>query len=205
MAVVNGYATLAEAKAWIGITDSADDSLLESRLTAVSRWIDSHCHRQFWKDVGAVRVLDSCDGWTVRIPDTVSLTSVQTDDDFDGSYETTWAAGDWQLGPADAPYATPEPRPYTELWGTGARMFLRPIGLPYRTGLIRLTGTFGWPAVPAAVHDACLLQVARLHQRRKSPEGVSGWNDYGAVRISSRLDPDVCELLDGSYRRLLVA
>lgn len=44
------------------------------------------------------------------------------------------------------------------------------------------------------VQQAVLLLAARLYKRRQSPEGVSGWDDLGVVRIMSR-DPDIAALL----------
>ena len=40
------------------------------------------------------------------------------------------------------------------------------------------------------LREAVLLQTARQFRRRLSPEGVAGFGDFGAVRIS-RVDPDI--------------
>ena len=37
MAIINGYATLAEAKAYLSISDSIDDTMLENMVEAASR------------------------------------------------------------------------------------------------------------------------------------------------------------------------
>ena len=42
--------------------------------------------------------------------------------------------------------------------------------------------------------QAHIMQAARLWDRRNTPNGIGGFGDFGAVRIS-RLDPDVAELL----------
>jgi hypothetical protein len=48
---------------------------------------------------------------------------------------------------------------------------------------------------------AALILGARIWKRKNSPEGVlGGFQDFGAVRISSRQDPDVVNLLV-DYRR----
>jgi hypothetical protein len=44
--------------------------------------------------------------------------------------------------------------------------------------------------VPANLREATLLQTARTFRRRLSPEGVAGFGDFGAVRVT-RVDPDV--------------
>lgn len=47
--------------------------------------------------------------------------------------------------------------------------------------------------VPAHLRDATLLLTSRWFRRRLSPEGVAGFGEFGAVRVS-RVDADV-ELL----------
>ena len=40
MAITNGYATLAELKAYLGIADTVDDTMLENIIESASRSID---------------------------------------------------------------------------------------------------------------------------------------------------------------------
>ena len=54
MAIVNGYATLAEVKAAARITDSVDDALLELAIESSSRMIDGYCERVFYTTGSAV-------------------------------------------------------------------------------------------------------------------------------------------------------
>jgi hypothetical protein len=53
----------------------------------------------------------------------------------------------------------------------------------------------GSPALdpPAVVHEACLLDAARIYRRRDSIDGTISWGDMGAVRVG-RADPDVDRL-----------
>ena len=93
MAVVNGYATLAEAKGFLSITDSAvDDTLLENMIEAASRSIDRIANRRFYLDSTAsarqYRVSSPVILYTDDIGTTTGLI-VQTDDDGDGTFETT--------------------------------------------------------------------------------------------------------------------
>lgn len=50
-----------------------------------------------------------------------------------------------------------------------------------------------WPLPD--VQEAVLLHASRLFKRRQSPEGISGWDDLGAVRIIAS-DPDIRALLE---------
>lgn len=48
--------------------------------------------------------------------------------------------------------------------------------------------------VSDAVRRACVMLTARLFKRRSSVEGVAGFGDLGAVRVSS-VDPDIEQLI----------
>lgn len=71
------------------------------------------------------------------------------------------------------------------------------------TALCVLDETVDPVGVPDAVRRACILLTSRLFARRSSPEGVAGFGDIGAVRISG-VDVDVMELV-ASHRRWGVA
>lgn len=44
--------------------------------------------------------------------------------------------------------------------------------------------------IPPTLREAALLLTSRLFRRRLSPEGVAGFGDFGAVRVTT-LDPDI--------------
>jgi hypothetical protein len=60
---------------------------------------------------------------------------------------------------------------------------------------VRVTGTFGFGTVPASVKRATLMMAAKLHKRRDSISGVEGFGDFGVVRVSTRQDADIVNLL----------
>ena len=189
---MSAYRTVAEFKSWVGLTDSVDDATIASALLSASHGIDNYCHTHFWKTpAGTARVFDTCDAWRLRINDAAAVTQVATDTDSDGVWETVWAAGDFQLWPLN-PTAGPETQPYTEILAIGTLSFPR---ATRRQGLIKITGTWGWPDVPEPVIQSTLLVTNRLIKRRGSPEGIAGIDEFGTVRISAREDPDVVRLL----------
>lgn len=51
--------------------------------------------------------------------------------------------------------------------------------------------------VPQTIRLAVLMQASRWFRRRLSPEGVAGFGDFGAVRVS-RLDPDILDAITSS-------
>jgi hypothetical protein len=61
--------------------------------------------------------------------------------------------------------------------------------------LVRVTGVWGWPAVPTAIKQATIIQASRIYKRLDSPLGIAGFGDLGAIRIGRALDPDVEQLV----------
>lgn len=189
------YATVPEYKAWVGLSDTVDDVVVNRALLAASGGVAHFCNTDFGKTAaGTVRLFDTCDPYRVRIGDTVAVTEVATDTARDGTFATVWAATDFQLLPLN-PAAAPELEPFTEIHAIGTLTFPRVTSALSRHGLVRVTGTFGWPAIPDAVVQATLLLAARLIKRRGSPEGVAGFDEFGTIRISSRDDPDAVRYL----------
>jgi hypothetical protein len=84
--------------------------------------------------------------------------------------------------------------PFTEILAVGSLTF--PVASSeMRVGLIQVTGTWGWAAVPEAVAEATRLMTNRLLKRRQSPEGILNSDDFGTIRVSPREDPDAVRLL----------
>jgi hypothetical protein len=76
--------------------------------------------------------------------------------------------------------------PYTRLLAIGR--YVWPYYLPQAC---KITGVWGWPAVPSEVNQACIIQSSRIFVRKQSPFGIAGTPELGTIRLSSRLDPDV--------------
>lgn len=197
MAINNGYASLNEVKAALRITDSIDDTLLEMATESASRLIDGYAARIFYNAGTATRYYVAQDDFVVEVDDlangTVTITTAQ---DADGVFDTTWGSDDYQLEPLNG-VLDGMAWPYTTIRAVGD--YLWPIS--GGEALVKVTGTFGWPAVPVAIKQACIIQASRIYKRLDSPTGIVGFGDLGAIRVSSQLDPDVAQLV-GPYRRL---
>jgi hypothetical protein len=187
VAITNGYATLAELKSSLTITDSDDDALLELAITSTSRMIDDFTGRFFYANgtVGSpvIRYYTPNDPWTLAVDDYVSISEIATDDNFNQTWSTVWAASDFLKEPVNNSLRG---WPYTRLLATGR--YVWPYYLPQAC---KITGVWGWPAVPAEVNQACIIQSSRIFVRKQSPFGIAGTPELGTVRLSSRLDPDV--------------
>ena len=207
MAVVNGYATLAEAKGFLSISDSVDDTLLENMIEAASRSIDRIGNRRFYLDSTAsarqYRVSSPVILYTDDIGTTTGLI-VQTDDDGDGVFETTLTLNtDYIMDPLTALSLG---RPFTQITivSTSNTFPIFP-GL-FQNGLrpgVQVTAKFGWPSVPDDINQACLILTADLYKRKDSPGGILGLGDLGAIRMSP-LGRDVTQIVR-AYRKETLA
>lgn len=196
MAITNGYATLSEAKARLGIpvSDTADDSIIENIVEAASRRIDRYCNRQFFQNVGQVRYYSAASDVLVFIDDCVSISAVSSDRNLTRAWDTVIATSDVELAPLNAAVLG---SPYTELRMKPLASNEFDLGLD----LIKITGTWGWPAVPDMINEACLLLTSRLFRRKDSPFGVTGGGEVGQQIAIQAVDPDIRILLD-PYRKI---
>ena len=189
MAITNGYDTLLDVKAALRITDSIDDSLLETAIESASRMIDGFTARTFSNAGTAVRNFAATDAINLIIDDAITVTKVESTDEIGDTY-TEWTATDYQLEPvngrADGLYS-----PYTGI--RAVNTYTWPV-VDYQA-LVKITGTWGWPSIPTAVKQATIIQASRLYKRLDSPLGVLGMGDLGQIRVSRYLDPDVEQLV----------
>jgi hypothetical protein len=200
MAITNGYITLNELKAALRIptADTVDDALLEKAVNSASRLIDGYANRSFYSGGSATRIYAPQDIFVVEIDDLQSLTTLVTSSDGTG-YDTTWAASDYQLEPLNG-IVDGLTTPYTRLRAVGDYTFLEIGG----EATVRVTGVWGYSSVPDAISQACVIQAERIFKRLDSPLGVAGFGDMGVVRVTSRLDPDVAQLVE-PYRKIRFA
>lgn len=173
------YVDLPTFKEYLSVADSARDVLLTQALQTASRHVDQLTGRSFtladstsqrvYRTRGRVVPCRDIDGDGLLVDDIADVTglTVETGSGSTWSDYTGWAAEPAAPG-----------MPVTMLRGR------------WWTPAVRVTALWGWPEVPDEVVQATLLQAARLHKRRGSPEGIAGSAEWGAVRVS-RTDPDV--------------
>lgn len=184
------YASTAQIKAALRITDTVDDTLIGMAGSAASELIDLHCGRSFGT-VSATRYYAPDSSYVLRVDDLAGTAiTVESSSNGDGTYDTTWATTDYQLEPLNA-RRNGIAWPYDRLRAIGDNTF--PVAGGEST--VRVTGVFGWSSVPSSVVQAAVLQGARLFKRFESPLGVAGGNEFGAMRVTRSVDPDVAVLL----------
>jgi hypothetical protein len=191
------YATLAQFKAAVGITDSTDDTALQNVLDATDTLIDLHCDRKTgFGTATETRYYTAEDYQYVLTDDLVSVTTLQTDDDANGTYETTWTSGtDFVLAPVNSAL---DGFPYTEIDTSVSwpRNFPKDVYIG-----VKVVGVFGFPTVPAAVVQAEIIQAGAVWSSRTSPFGVIGSADLGGILRQTRaLHPEAALILE-PYRK----
>ena len=98
----------------MNVTSTAYDGRLLALIDGVSRQVDRFTNRQFYYFVGT-RHFDGPGGGTLWIGDVVSVSTLLEDTNLDGTYETGWAAADYEVYPYDADPTSRWGGPYTRL------------------------------------------------------------------------------------------
>jgi hypothetical protein len=174
------YCSLEELKSRFGLDadDTTEDFELATAIDACSRWIDEHCDRHFWR-AAATRTFVAEGPYECDIDDLVSVTALKTDSAGDGTFETTWSASDYRLSPHNVGYA--ETKPYTRIAAVGSVTFPYLCSRGARDDRVQVEGVFGWPSIPAAVKQACLIVSAETYKSKDTFRGQGGFGEFGPV------------------------
>jgi hypothetical protein len=189
MAINQGYATLAQIKAAVRITDAIDDSLLEMAVESASRMIDAECDRNFYSSGTATRDYVPNDSYVVDTDDLTEIVSVKLDDQGDGTFVIDLPATEYQREPLNQ-RVSGNAFPIYRLRMIGD--FIIPVWV--RQATVRIEGVYGFTPTPIQITQACIIQATRIYKRLDSPLGVAGFGDMGAIRVG-KVDPDVAQLI----------
>jgi hypothetical protein len=88
------YTSIADVKGILGITSTTDDTVIRKIVEASSRSIDNYCNRTFIVSSGTKYFDGAVTLWT---PDLLSITTLKTDEDGDGTFENTLTTDDYIL------------------------------------------------------------------------------------------------------------
>ena len=186
------YVTVDEFVAWANVRDDLsgfDTTSFDHVLDAAEEAVEDHCHRVF-TDAGSAsaRVYSAKYNDLIVVDDfhTTSGLVVETDAGGSGSWTASTA---YQLEPLNGVVNGRSGWPYTTVRATSGLTF--PV---HHEARVRVTAQWGWAAVPDSVKNATRMTALRLWRRRKSPEGVLGYEEFGGLRVP-RLDPDVERML----------
>ncbi len=197
------YASVAEVKAALHITDTVDDSLITMAATSASALIEGFCGRRF-DSASATRYFTADNAYVLQVDDLVSVTSIASSSQSDGTYDVTWAATDYQLEPLNG-YADGLSFPTTRIRAIDRYLWPASTSIGGLEADVKIVGTWGFSAVPSQVNQAAVIQSMRIFKRLDSVLGVAGFGDFGAIRVSKGLDPDVAQLVAPYVRYVGVA
>lgn len=195
----HAYVAVADVKASLSLTGQTyADPDVTNAINAASRGIDSATGRRFYLDADAtsIRYYTPESYRRLAIDDLVVCTTVQVDRDGNGTFEETWTAGtDFLLEPLNA---AADGRP----WETIVTRNSSTRSLPCVESGVKVTGQFGWAAVPTDIYTATEIMAAKLLRRvREAPFGiVTVGIEVGAAMRIARNDPDVAPIL-AAYTR----
>jgi len=200
MAITNGYCTLAELKSALRITDSTDDTLLESAIESASRRIDGYTGRFFYQTASTAVPMYPYDEYLLVFPNDVatSTITIKIDSQGNGTYATTLTQGtDYVLQPRNVPIYS---RPYESARMVGGATF--PLFTLPSFETVQVTTVWGWASIPDDINQACILLAMRQFARLNAALGVVGFADM-AITVRA-IDPDVRDLLS-PYRKFGIA
>lgn len=200
MALTNAYVTVDELNAWLSNQVPHEQfNEAEVAINAASRWVDRYCDRHFFQATATTRTFVATDYYQLDLGcDLVSVTTFKTDDNQDGTFETTWTTSEYELLTSEGGYNTSiygEAWPYRKVRTISTRNLPVDWSVSDRRNLVQIVGTWGWSAVPDAVKQATLIQASLLLSRKQSTQGVAGFGEFGVVRIGRDVDPTVRDLL----------
>lgn len=206
MTITNGYVTLPEGRLAMGVPSSHTerDTLIELAIEAASRDIDAHCDRSFYQYNGGTavaRVFVAKEPYLLEVDDIYSTDGliIKTDDDVDGTYEQTWTTTDYQLEPLNGYVSGQDGWPYTRIRVRANSTLAFP---NYSNeSLVQITAKWGWNAVPTAIKQACIAQMAAVYKSPEAPTGVADVAEFGPVTVRA-LHPTAARLISHYRKRV---
>jgi Phage gp6-like head-tail connector protein len=195
---MTAYATLAQVKAALRITDTVDDTLLEMARVSASDLIDGYTGRTFTTSGTVTRVFAPADDYVLQTDDLAgTAVTITSSTGADGVFDVTWKTTDYQLEPLNG-VSNGQAVPFTRI--RAIQDYLWPTAGGEAT--VRVRGVYGFPSIPLVITQATVLQSSRIFTRLQSPLGVAGFGEAGVIKVTRALDPDVAALVE-PYRRIV--
>lgn len=166
-------------------------------LDGASREVEHICGRRFYQTTGSQYFSPAPRSpWIIELDDvdlantTGLVVAVQWSNT--ANYNETWTLNtDFVVEPRNQSVNGIDGWPYTSL--RSLSKIWPPRIADFYLDTVKVTGTFGWPAIPAPVTQATLMLAAERFKSGEAPWGVAGFSDFGAVRV--RENPMVASML----------
>lgn len=143
----------------------------------------------------AVRRFVSNDPWLVEVDDIATSNGLILRSDYagDGTFGTTWEDADYQSEPVNGIFEGYHGWPITALRSIRSLYFPVWGGIsypkPYTQALVEVAAQWGWPQVPAAVHNAAIIQSIATYKAQDVPFGATPFGEMGVLRMKQALHP----------------
>lgn len=199
MALGDNYATDAELKTRLGISDNTEDAAISAAVSTSSRNIEKYCRRQFNSAGSASTRKFYPISSTVCLVDDFHTTTgfeLTTDTDGDGVYETIWDEDAYILEPLDGIRDGVPGWPYWKIRAVDFNQFYNS-----RRPNVQLTANWGWASVPVSIKEATLALAEEVFKMKDSPYGIAGFGEFGFVRV--RENPKIVSMLKDYRRRAI--
>lgn len=195
MAITNGFATLAEFKAWhnISSTDAGDDTVIEQCVEAASRYIDGEVGRTFYART-ETRYYDTPGSRILKLDDDLLTITTLTNGN-----DVAIAATEYNLWPKNSP-------PYSEIRLKASSLIRWEMdGSGNVEAVIDVAGTWGYVATaPHDIRQVCLMIAQSVYARRVG-ENVSSIVKVTAagVVITPQDIPGIATQTLRKYKRMI--
>lgn len=168
------YCTLEQVKSALSLPTphTSNDETLETVIEAICRAIDEACDTQFFAS-SQTRYFTAQYFGALLVDDLLAVTTLKTDGDGDGVYETTWSATDYLLEPYNAPLAS-SPRPYYQIRQRTGGTYSFPIGVARGVELAASYGFCATGAHPKQVEIVSIRETVHHFHAIRSPFGSGG-------------------------------
>jgi hypothetical protein len=189
------YASRDELKSAMTVTESFEDDEIDLALSSASRGMDAATGRRYWLDADntSVRYYTTTSGRRAMIDDVVDVVAVAIDRPGTGLFSEAWTIGSqYILEPFNA---LEDGKPYESIRVIDASGWMFAPGIEKG---IRVTGQFGWPAVPDQIKFGTMVLAQKLLLRmRQAPLGFQafpGETASAVVRIAQN-DPQLAPII----------
>lgn len=191
------YATPVQFRSFVRDTSNEDLATITQALLSASRKIEQVCGRHFYQTTETQFFSPQRNKpWLLDLDDmdiattTGLVVAVQWANE--SNYGETWTINtDFVPEPRNQSVAGIDGWPYTTLRSL-AKLWPPQIA-DFYLDTVKVTGTFGWAAVPDPIVHATLILAGEIYKSGDAIFGVAGFDNFGAVRV--RENPMVASLL----------
>ncbi len=182
---------------------TAESSQITDAIASASRLVDAYCGRFFYQETAPRTQYVSPNPnnlWILGIDDLSTLTGLDVTAQWanTSNYNETWNIGtDFIAEPINQQQDGIQGWPYTFLRALGPKVWPFQY-LDFYRDTVKITGTWGWLAVPAPVKQATKILAAQYYKLGGAPFGVAGFGTFGDIRVKDI--PQVMTLLK-DYKR----